>query len=160
MHIRLARPEDLAAVTALETVCFPAAEAATEESFRSRLAHYASHFWLLEDGDTLVSFVNGLVTNERDLTDEMYENAAMHDENGAWQMIFGVNTLPKYRRQGYAEKLLRYAINDARAQDREGLVLTCKDKLVHYYEKFGFQNEGVSESVHGGATWYQMRLTF
>ena len=160
MHIRLARPEDLAAVTALEAVCFPAAEAATEESFRSRLAHYASHFWLLEDGDTLVSFVNGLVTNERDLTDEMYENAAMHDENGAWQMIFGVNTLPKYRRQGYAEKLLRYAINDARAQDREGLVLTCKDKLVHYYEKFGFQNEGVSESVHGGATWYQMRLTF
>lgn len=92
MHIRLARPEDLAAVTALEAVCFPAAEAATEESFRSRLAHYASHFWLLEDGDTLVSFVNGLVTNERDLTDEMYENAAMHDENGAWQMIFGVVT--------------------------------------------------------------------
>ena len=60
MHIRLARPEDLAAVTALEAVCVPAAEAATEESFRSRLAHYASHFWLLEDGDTLVSFVNGL----------------------------------------------------------------------------------------------------
>ena len=53
MHIRLARPEDLAAVTALEAVCFPAAEAATEESFRSRLAHYASHFWLLEDGDTV-----------------------------------------------------------------------------------------------------------
>ena len=75
-------------------------------------------------------------------------------------MIFGVNTLPEYRRQGYAEKLLRYVINDARAQDREGLVLACKDKLVHYYEKFGFQNEGVSESVHGGVTWYQMRLTF
>ena len=91
---------------------------------------------------------------------EMYEKACLHDEKGAWQMIFGVNTLPKYRRQGYAEKLLRYAINDARAQDREGLVLTCKDKLVHYYEKFGFQNEGVSESVHGGAMWYQMRLTF
>ena len=113
MHIRLARPEDLAAVTALEAVCFPAAEAATEESFRSRLAHYASHFWLLEDGDTLVSFVNGLVTNERDLTDEMYENAAMHDENGAWQMIFGVVTHPDYQRRGCAEKLLRYVVEQA-----------------------------------------------
>ena len=121
MHIRLARPEDLAALTALEAVCFPAAEAATEESFRSRLAHYAGHFWLLEDGDTLVSFVNGLVTNERDLTDEMYENAAMHDENGAWQMIFGVVTHPDYPRRGCAEKLLRYVVEQARQQ---GYVVT------------------------------------
>ena len=26
--------------------------------------------------------------------------------------------------------------------------------------KLGFVNEGVSGSVHGGAVWYQMRLTF
>ena len=161
MHIRLARPEDLAAVTALEAVCFPAAEAATEESFRSRLAHYASHFWLLEDGDTLVSFVNGLVTNERDLTDEMYENAAMHNENGAWQMIFGVNTLPAYRQHGYAGELLQKAIADAKEQGRKGLVLTCKDRLVPYYAKFGFVDEGVTDkSTHGNVAWHQMRLTF
>ena len=42
----------------------------------------------------------------------------------------------------------------------KGLVLTCKDKLIHYYAKFGFVNEGVSASVHGNVTWYQMRLTF
>lgn len=160
MHIRLARPEDLAAVTALEAVCFPAAEAATEESFRSRLAHYASHFWLLEDGDTLVSFVNGLVTNERDLTDEMYENAAMHDENGAWQMIFGVVTHPDYQRRGCAEKLLRYVVEQARTQGRRGLVLTCKERLVHFYTKIGFVDEGISESTHGGVVWHKMRLMF
>ena len=93
-------------------------------------------------------------------TDEMYEKAELHEEGGAWQMIFGVSTLPAYRRNGYAEKLIRYVINDARAQDRTGIVLTCKEPLIHYYEKFGFQKEGISESVHGGATWYQMRLTF
>ena len=64
-----------------------------------------------------------------DLTDEMYENAAMHNENGAWQMIFGVNTIPAYRRHGYAgELILQAAIEDARKQGRKGLVLTCKDK--------------------------------
>ena len=26
--------------------------------------------------------------------------------------------------------------------------------------KFGFKNEGVSSSVHGGVVWYQMRLEF
>ena len=61
-------------------------------------------------------------------------------------------------RQGYAGQLLQQAIADARAQGRKGLVLTCKEALVHYYAKFGFVNEGVSGSTHGGVVWYQMRL--
>ncbi len=118
---------DLAAVAAVEKACFPPAEAATADEFRDRLAHYAAHFWLLfdEKGD-LVSFVDGMVTDERDLTDAMYAQAAMHDEKGAWQMIFGVNTLPSCRRHGYAGKLLEAAIADARQQGRQGLVLTCR----------------------------------
>ena len=51
-------------------------------------------------------------------------------------------------------------IEDAKAQGRKGLVLTCKDHLVHYYAKFGFVNEGVSGSEHGGVVWNQMRLEF
>ena len=161
MRIRTAALEDLAAVTAVEAACFPAAEAATEADFAQRLAAYPNHFWLLEeDDDTLVSFVDGMVTDEPILRDEMYENAALHNEDGAWQMIFGVNTLPAYRRRGCAGQLLRRAIDDARTQGRRGCVLTCKEALVHYYESFGFRNEGVSESTHGGAVWYDMRLTF
>lgn len=75
-------------------------------------------------------------------------------------MIFGVNTLPSYRKRGYAGSLLQKAIDDARNEGRQGVVLTCKDKLLHYYAKFGFINEGISSSEHGGAVWYQMRLTF
>lgn len=97
---------------------------------------------------------------EKDLTDEMYEKASMHDEKGSWQMIFGVNTIPSYRRKGYAGELIQRAIEDARAQGRKGLVLTCKDKLIPYYSKFGFELEGVSQSVHGNVVWNQMRLTF
>ncbi|XCP86770.1 GNAT family N-acetyltransferase [Roseburia hominis] len=127
---------------------------------RGRLEAYPDHFRLLLDGEKLVGFVNGMVTDLPDLTDEMYENAAMHDENGKWQMIFGVDTIPEYRNQGCAGRLLARAIEDARGQNREGLVLTCKEKLLHYYAKFGFVNEGISESVHGNVTWYQMRLKF
>ena len=91
----------------------------------------------------------------------MYEKAVLHDENGDWQMIFGVNTIPEYRKNGYAGELIKRAIEDAKKQGRKGLVLTCKDRLVHYYAKFGFKDEGVSEkSTHGGAVWNQMRLTF
>ena len=160
MDIRNATMADLAAVTYLEAICFPAAEAASEESFAQRLTCYPNHFWLLMDGDTVVSFVNGLVTDELCLRDEMYENAALHDENGAWQMIFGVDTHPDYRRRGCAERLLNHAIAQSRAQGRKGLVLTCKEKLIPYYSKFGFVSEGISQSTHGDVTWYQMRLTF
>ena len=125
------------------------------------LSLYGNHFWLLYDGDRLISFVDGFVTDDADLTDEMYENAAMHNESGAWQMIFGVNTLPAYRQHGYAGKPLQKAIADAKKQGRKGLVLTCKSRLVHYYAKFGFEDEGVTDkSTHGNVAWHQMRLTF
>ena len=107
-----------------------------------------------------MAFVDGFCTDMPDLTDEMYADAAQHAETGAWQMIFGVNTLPRCRCRGYAGLLLQRAIADARAQGRKGLVLTCKEKLLHYYAKFGFVNEGISGSTHGGVVWYQMRLKF
>ena len=151
MHIRTASLADAAALAAVEAACFPPAEAATAAEITDRLAYYADHFWILEEDDgTVVSFVDGMTTDEPTLRDEMYENAALHDEDGTWQMIFGVNTLPAYRCRGCAGAVLERVIADARAQGRRGCVLTCKNKLVHYYEKFGFVNEGVSQSTHGG----------
>ncbi len=160
MTIRTATEADLDAVAAVEAVCFPVSEAATKEELRERLHSYSGHFWLMLDGDRVVAFVDGMVTDAADLTDEMYAKASMHNESGAWQMIFGVNTIPEYRRRGYAGQLLNRAIADAKEQGRKGLVLTCKQKLVPYYAKFGFVNEGLSASVHGNVVWYQMRLTF
>ena len=160
MIIRKANIHDAEAIANVEAQCFPKSEAATPEQFKERLKHYAKHFWLMFDDDKLIAFVDGLVSDERDLNDDMYAHADMHNESGKWQMIFGVNTLPEYRRKGYAEKLLRCMIDDARKENRHGLVLTCKEKMIHYYAKLGFVNEGISESNHGGAKWYQMRLTF
>ena len=160
MEIRKATIDDLALVSAVEAECFPPAEAATRDSFKERLTYYGNHFWLLMKDGKLISFVDGMVTDEPNLKDEMYEKAEMHKESGQWQMIFGVNTIPAERRRGYAEKVLRRVIADAKAQGRKGLVLTCKKALIPYYGKFGFEEEGKSESVHGHVTWYQMRLTF
>ena len=161
MQIRTATMADLAAVTAVEAACFPAAEAATAADFAARLEVYPNHFWLLEaDDGAIVSFVDGLVTDEPLLRDEMYSDASFHNEQGAWQMIFGVNTLPDYRKQGMAGRVIRRVIEDARAQGRKGCVLTGKDKLIHYYETFGVVSEGIAKAGHGGVVWYDVRLTF
>ena len=158
--IRYAVSTDLDSISAIEAACFPSAEAARSDSFKDRLFYYPDHFWLLLENEKIVSFVNGMVTDNPDLTDEMYENAAMHNELGRWQMIFGVDTIPSCRKKGYAGMLLQKAVQDAKDQNRSGLVLTCKNALIHYYESFGFVNEGISQSVHGNVTWYQMRLSF
>ena len=161
MNIRTATLNDLDAVTAVEAACFPAAEAASKKEFAERLRYYGSHFWLMLDGEKLIGFVDGMVTDQTDLTDDLYAQAHAHDEQGGWQMIFGVNTLPEYRRHGYAGTLLRRAIDDAKQQGRKGLVLTCKERLIPYYAKFGFKDEGVSDkSTHGNVVWHQMRLVF
>ena len=83
MEIRCAKPQDVDAIANLEAACFPQAEAATRKSIQDRVKAYPNHFFLLWDGDQLVSFVNGLVTDHPDLTDEMYEKADMHQEDGA-----------------------------------------------------------------------------
>ena len=161
MNIRYATMADLDDIASVESECFPVLEAATKEEFEQRIKYYGNHFWLMFDDDKLIAFVDGFVTDEADLTDDMYENASMHNENGAWQMIFGVNTLPEYRRCGYAKELIKKAILDAGKQNRKGLVLTCKESLVPYYSKFGFVDEGITDkSTHGNVLWHQMRLDF
>lgn len=161
MNIRYATMADLDDIASVESECFPVLEAATKEEFEQRIKYYGNHFWLMFDEGKLIAFVDGFVTDEADLTDDMYENASMHNENGAWQMIFGVNTLPEYRRCGCAKELIKKAILDARKQNRKGLVLTCKESLVPYYSKFGFIDEGITDkSTHGNVLWHQMRLDF
>ena len=160
MKIRTATMDDLNEIANVEAECFPAAEAATKEEFAGRIRYYGNHFWIMLEEDKLIAFVDGFVTDEADLTDEMYEKAAMHNEDGAWQMIFGLNTLPAYRNRGVGGKLIEAFIDLAREEKRKGVILTCKEEKIHYYAKFGFVNEGESESDHGGAKWYQMRVVF
>ena len=160
MRIRTATRADLDAVTAVEAACFPAAEAATREEFAARLRVYPNHFWLLEEDGNLLAFINGMVTNEPTIRDVMYADASLHEEQGAWQAVFGVNTLPVYRRRGYAARIMERVLADAQAQGRKGCILTCKERLIHYYEKFGYYNSGISKSVHGGVVWYDMQLEF
>ena len=160
LTIRKATPADTAAVTALEAACFPPAEAAPYESFAARLNIFPDRFWLLFSDGELVSMVNGSLSDEPDLRDEMFHDTTLHNPDGRWQMIFGVATHPNHQRKGYAGMLLTAAVNDCRDEGREGLVLTCKAAKLHYYAKFGFVNEGLSTSEHGGAEWYRMRVRF
>ena len=56
--------------------------------------------------------------------------------------------------------LLRRVISDCRERGVKGIVLTCHERLLPFYARFGFKDEGMSTSEHGGSSWHQMRLLF
>ena len=158
--IRQVMPEDLDAVARVEAVCFPEAEAASRASFAQRIEAFPESFLVAEQEGRIVGFINGCVTDERVICDEMFEDAGYHRPDGAYQSIFGLDVVPEWQRRGIAGELMEHLIEDARRKGRKGLILTCKERLIGFYERFGYRNLGVSASVHGGAVWFDMILEF
>ena len=158
LDIRNASIKDLDRIYELETACFSPAEAATYDALKQRLEVFPNHFWLLERDGELVAMVNGMTTNNGNLEDLMYRDASLHNEDGKYQMMFGVETRPDQRRKGYASILMKEAIKDCRNDSRKGVILTCKEEHVPFYEKLGFINNGVADSNHANETWYLMKL--
>ena len=157
--IRQANISDIDTVTELEKSCFPVSEAADRKAFELRLRNYPECFRLLEIDGKVISMINGMTTNENDLCDEMYSGTDMYAAHGKWLMLFGVATAPAYQKRDFASRLMERVIEDTKKQERRGIVLTCKEELIPFYGRFGFVSEGISDSEHGGAEWYQMRLT-
>ena len=158
LKIRQACIEDLDEITKVEALCFPQAEAATRVSLEQRIRTFSETFFVAEIDGIIIGFVNGCIINGTVIYDKLYENAALHIPDGNYQTIFGLDVITQYRNQGIAARLMNYIIEVARVAGRKGVILTCKERLIHYYSKFGYKNMGISESVHGGAQWYDMIL--
>ena len=160
IKIRRASIEDLDAVTKVEASCFPMAEAATKVSLEQRINTFSESFFVAEIDGKIIGFINGCIINGTVIYDKLYNDSTQHIPDGDYQTIFGLDVIPDYRNQGVATQLMNYMIDVSRVAGRKGVILTCKEKLIHYYTKFGYVNKGISESVHGNAEWYDMILEF
>ena len=160
INIRNVSIEDLDAVSEVEAKCFPKAEAASKASFEKRIKTFPENFYVAEVEGKIIGLINGCITNEKTIYDELFSDVSLHIPNGDYQAIFGLDVIPDYRNQGIAAQLMSHMIEASRAANRKGLILTCKEHMIDYYSKFGFNNKGISNSQHGGAVWYDMILEF
>ena len=156
--IRSVRPEDLNRVTEIEAICFPMAEAAPREVMKERIAAFSEHFFVAETNGFLIGFINGCATNSNFIYDELFHSTKHHIPTGTNLVVFGLDVIPEYRRQGIAAQLMNHYIQSAKNTGRRKVILTCKAGLVHYYESFNYSKNGVSESIHGGSQWFDMTL--
>ena len=144
LSILHAETGDLDPLMKIEKDSFPPAEAAS----------CATLAYLMLDG-VPVGFLNGLTTRKAFIEDDIFEPGNSHPD-GKTLAILSLAVSPDFRCKGLAAALLNSCLETARQRGLERVVLTCKDHLIHYYQRFGFMEHGLSRSVHGGAVWHDM----
>jgi ribosomal protein S18 acetylase RimI-like enzyme len=79
--------------------------------------------------------------------------------NGGTVCLHSVAVLPSYQGRGLGKILLNGYIKHMReAKICDRLALITYDRLVSYYEQFGFRNLGKSKSTFAGVAWVDMVL--
>lgn len=156
INIRNVKPEDLPAIFEVETQCFDLAEAATKEAIEKRIHMIPDSFYVAEEDGVLMGYVNGPVIESAYITDDLFSQIKANPSMGGHQSVLGLAFSPKYRKRGIAAALLAHLEKVARMTIRRTITLTCKENLLAFYEKQGYFNAGISDSVHGGVTWYNM----
>jgi len=157
-HIEEADIKDLDRLAEIEALTFPPAEAAPADTFAYRIRHFREWFYVAKEDGKIIGLINGRRTPLDRITDELYEPAGV--SAGEYLALLCLETDPAWQKKGVAEAMINYAVALARKCKVTAATLACKDRLIHYYAKFGFVDMGVSQSVHGGAVWHDMKLVF
>lgn len=156
MNIRHVTETDLEALVAIEQASFTPEEAATKEAFQERIQMISDSFFVAELAGEVVGLINGPVVSERYISDDLFTHIQPNRACGGHQTVLGVAVHPHYRKQGIGAQLLYALEQQAKAQERETVTLTCQALLVPFYERLGYQNEGQSSSSHAGITWFNL----
>lgn len=119
---------------------------------------FPQYFFLAESGDgAIAAFLSGRpvdIADDAGIDDKMYENS-LFPEGDAFALL-SINTLPDLQGKGFASALITHAIGEAASLGCRRMILACKEEKITFYEQFGFRQQGLSVSEHGGAVWYDM----
>jgi ribosomal protein S18 acetylase RimI-like enzyme len=156
ISLRNVQDTDLEQLLLIENEGFLIEEAATKDAFEERIQLMPDTFIVAEKEGVILGYINGPIINQPYITDDLFEKIKESPKRGGYQSILGLAVSKQARNQGIAKILIEKMEELVKENEREGITLTCKLELVSFYEKFGFVNDGMSESQHGGVRWYNM----
>lgn len=158
MIIESAQLPDLPQIMAIENAGFSPAEAASEASMHQRIQLIADTFLVAREGTSVLGYIVGPAFAHRYLTDELFEKITPNTATDPYQTVLSLAVSPQHQQAGLGSQLLTALAQVARQQRRQAITLTCLQRLVPFYERNGYMNEGVSASAHAGETWYNLVL--
>ena len=157
MKIRLASLDDLEAIYAIEMANFSAEEAIPKDILADHIQKIPTSFLVAEEEGQVLGYLEGPVVKERHLKDSSFTAVEDWSQNpGGYISITSLSIAPAAQSRGLGKILLAEMKKIAQRDGRVGINLTCHDYLITYYEKYGFVNEGLSQSIYAGEVWYDL----
>ena len=159
-EFRQVRADEAEKINAIERICFPPNEACPEEEMYRRVKMMPGQFLVAVDRKTgeIAGFLDGISSDEGRFKDEFFTDMTLHDPAAQTDFLMGLDVLPAYRGQGLAKELIRLYAIWGQVKGRHRMVLTAHDEKVPMYEKMGFKDLGISDSVWGGDPWHEMEM--
>ncbi|RDU37212.1 histone acetyltransferase [Neobacillus piezotolerans] len=156
ISLRNVQPTDLEQLLTIENEGFSKEEAATKDAFVERIRLIPDTFIVAEREGEILGYINGPIINQPYITDDLFEKITGNPKRGGFLSVLGLAVSKQARNQGIAKILINKMEELVEENEREGITLTCKQDLVPFYERYGFVNQGLSESQHGGVRWFNM----
>jgi len=156
MEITPVKMTDLPQIMAIEKAGFSEDEAGSEAAYQERIEKLQDTFLVARDGTIVLGFIVGPAVKERYIEDEMFATTPTNLAQGGHQLVFTLAVSPLVRKQHIGSQLLAALATAAQEKGRTSLSLTCLARLVPFYERNGFTNQGVAASEHAGETWYNL----
>ena len=157
---RSIRKDEAEEAADIEEICFSPEEACTRKMMRERIEAAPELFLVAIDRQTgkMAAFLCGLATSETAFRDEFFWEPSLYEPEGENVILLGLDVLPEYRHMGLGREMVRRYAEAEKAKGRRSLILTTHEDKVGMYQKFGFQDVGLSASLWGGSHWHEMVL--
>jgi len=147
VHLRRARPGDLAGLCRLERLCFPGQEAFSRRQYRALLASPTCSIWVLRAGGELVGSA-----------------VLLRRRRGRARMsgrLYSLSVAPAWQGRGLARRLLRQVVVGCRRARIDRLRLEVRREnaaAIALYLDEGFVVEARLEHYYGRRPGLRMRL--
>lgn len=154
----IANREEIYDVFRVEVQSYPPNVAATLEAFIQRHEKFPHFFYVAEYEKQLIGVINGVRTEQEDLTDETLKMVSNETVTGPYFCILTVAVDSTFRGRGIGQKLVKALIKQAEQLHISAILLMCEKSLIPFYSKLGFVYKQPSSSNHGNINWHEMKL--